>query len=147
MWSTLEFLILKKKHWLRVFENRVRRKMFEPNEELTGDWRKLRNEELHDSHPSTSIIMLIKSRTRKWVGHVERMGKHANKCLVGEPEGEGTLGRPRRGWDYNITTDFKELRRMCGLDSPGSEQSELRAVVNAVMTFRFPLNETNLLAS
>jgi hypothetical protein len=69
-------LILREEHILGVFENRVLRRIFGPKrDEVTGEWRKLRNEELHDLYSSPSIIRIIKARRMKWVGHVARMGE------------------------------------------------------------------------
>jgi hypothetical protein len=66
-------------HRLRVFENRVQRGIFGPNgDEVTGEWRKLHNEELHNLYPSPDIIRQIKSRRKKWAGHVARMGEGRN---------------------------------------------------------------------
>jgi hypothetical protein len=63
------------KHRLRVFENRVLRRIFGPKrDEVTGEWRKLRNEELRDLYSSPSIIRIIKSRRRTWAGQVARLG-------------------------------------------------------------------------
>jgi hypothetical protein len=72
-----------------VFENRVLRRIFVPKrEEVTGGWRKLHNEELHNLYSSPSIIRMIKSRRMRWAGHVARMGKrNAYRILVGKPEG------------------------------------------------------------
>jgi hypothetical protein len=77
-------------HRLRVFENRVLRRIFGPKRnEVTGDWRKLHNEELHNLYSSPTIIRMIKSR-RMWAGHVERMGEKRNayRILVGNPGGK-----------------------------------------------------------
>jgi hypothetical protein len=72
IWS----LTLKEEHRLRVFENKVLRRIFGPKrDEVTGGWRKLHNEELHDLCSSPSIIRIIKSRRMRWAGHVARMGK------------------------------------------------------------------------
>jgi hypothetical protein len=64
---------------------------------MTGQWRKLHNEELHDLYSSPSIIMVIKSRRMRWAGHVARMGENRNayRLLVGKPEGRRPLGKPR----------------------------------------------------
>jgi hypothetical protein len=69
-------LTLREEHTLKVFENRVLRRIFGPKrDEVTGDWRKLYNEELHNSYASSNIIRMIKSRSMRWAGHVERMGR------------------------------------------------------------------------
>jgi hypothetical protein len=80
-----------------VFENRVLRSKFGPKrDEVTGDWRKLHNEELHKLYSSPNIIRMIKSRRMIWAGHVARMGetRNAYRVLVGKPEGKRPLGRP-----------------------------------------------------
>jgi hypothetical protein len=72
-------LTLREEHRLRVFENRVLRKIFGPNrDEVTGEWRKLHNKELHDLYSSPSIIRIIKSRKMRWAGNVARMGRKGN---------------------------------------------------------------------
>jgi hypothetical protein len=91
-----------------VFENRVLRRIFGPKrDEVTGEWRKLHNEELRDLYSSPSIIKIIKSRRMRWAAHIERMGKrNAYRLLVGQPEGKRSLGRPRRKWVDNIRMDI-----------------------------------------
>jgi hypothetical protein len=75
-------------HRLRVLENRVWRRIFRPKrDEVTGGWRQLHNEELHNLYSSPSIIRMIKSRIIKWAGHVARMGEKMNACMIlGEKE-------------------------------------------------------------
>jgi hypothetical protein len=93
-----------------VFENRVLRRIFGPKrDEVTGEWRKLHNEKLHDLYSSPSIIRIIKSM--RWAGHVARMGEKRNayRLLVGKPEGKSPLGRPRRRWVDNIRMDLGEV--------------------------------------
>ena len=95
-----------------MFENRLLRMMFWPKrDEVTGDWRKLHNEELNDLYCSSNIIREIKSRRIGWTRHVARMGKRrgAYRILVGKPEGKRPLGRPRRSWEDNIKMDLQEV--------------------------------------
>jgi hypothetical protein len=95
-----------------VFENRVLRRIFGPKrDEVTGEWRKLHNEELRDLYSSPSIITIIKSRRIRWAGHVARMGEKRmeNRLLVGKPEGRRPLGRPRHRWVDNIRMDLGEV--------------------------------------
>jgi hypothetical protein len=94
---------------LRVFENRVLRIIFGPKrDEMTGDWRKLHNEELHNVYSSPN--RMIKSRRMRWAGHVARMGgpRNANRILVGKSEGKRLLRRPRRRRIDNIKIDLRE---------------------------------------
>jgi hypothetical protein len=95
IWS----LTLKEERRLRVFENRVLRSIFGPKwDEVTGEWRKLHNEELNGLYSLPNIVRVIKSRRLRWAGHVARMGdvRGVYRVLVGKPEGKRPLGRPRR---------------------------------------------------
>jgi hypothetical protein len=92
-----------------VFENKVLRRIFGPKrDEVTGEWRKLHNEEIRDLYSSPCIIRIIKSRRKRLEGHVARMGEKRNayRLLVGNPEGKRQPGRPRRGWVDNMKMDF-----------------------------------------
>jgi hypothetical protein len=117
-------LTLREEHRLRVIEDRVLRRIFGPKrDEVTGGWRKLHNEELHDLYSSPSIIRIIKVRRIRWVGYVARMGevRGAYNILVGKPEGRRPLERHWRRWEDNIKMDLGGKRVWgCGLDSLGS---------------------------
>ena len=98
-------LTLREEHRLRVFENRMLRRIFgAKRDEVTRDWRKLHNEELICPYSSPIIVQVIKSRRVRWAGHVAHMGKRRDVCrvLVGIPEGKGPLGRTRHRWEDNI---------------------------------------------
>ncbi|KAJ4445733.1 hypothetical protein ANN_12418 [Periplaneta americana] len=103
---------LREEHRLKVFENKVLRKIFgAKRDEVTGEWRKLHNTELHALYSSPNIIRNIKPRRLRWAGHVARMGESRNayRVLVGRPEGKRPLGRPRRRWEDNIKIDLREV--------------------------------------
>jgi hypothetical protein len=78
---------------------------------VTGEWRKLHNEELNDLYSSPNIVRVIKSRIMRRAGHVARMGTRRGVygILVGNPEGQRPLGRPRRRWEDNIKMDLQEV--------------------------------------
>jgi hypothetical protein len=127
---------------LRVFEDRVLRRIFGPNwDGVMGMWRKLHNEELYNLYFSSSIIRIIKSRWIRWVGHVVQMGKKRNlyRLLVGKPEGKRPLGRPRSRWIDNIKMDLLEIG-LSVVDWTGLVQGRYRwkALVNVVMDLQVP---------
>src|SRR5215510_13087939 len=108
-----ESLTLREEHRLTVFENRVLMRIFGPKrDEVTGEWRKLHNEELKDLYSSPRIVRVVKSRRMRWAVHVARMGEErgVHRVLVGKPEGKRPLGRPRRRWEDNIKMDLQEVR-------------------------------------
>jgi hypothetical protein len=105
-------LTLREECRLRVFENRVLRRIFGPKrDEVTGQWRRLHNKELYGLYSSPSIIRVTKSRRLRWAGHVARMGERrgAYRALVGKPEGRRPLGRPWRRWEDDIEMDLREV--------------------------------------
>jgi hypothetical protein len=105
-------LTLREEYRLRVFENRVLRRIFGLKwDEVTGDWRKLHNEELHNLYSSPDIIRQVKSRRMRSAGHVTRMGEERKvyKVLMGKPEGKRPLGRPRRRWEDGIRMDLRDI--------------------------------------
>ena len=135
-------LTLREERELRVFENMVLRRIFGPRRvEVTGDWRRLHNEELNDLYCSPNIVRVIKSRRMRWAGHVARMGEERGvyRVLVGKLEGKRPLGRPRRRWVDNIRKDLQEVG--CGyMDWIGlaQDRDRWRTLVSAVMNIRVP---------
>ena len=108
-------LTLRKKRGLRVFENRVLRRIFGPKMgEVMGDWRELHKEELNDLYPSPNIVWVIKSRRVRWAGRVARVGARRGvyRVLVGKPEETIPLWRPRLRLEDNIKMDIQEVA--CG---------------------------------
>jgi hypothetical protein len=135
-------LTLREEHRLRLFENRVPRKIFSPKkDEVTGEWRKVHNEEHCDLCSSPSIIRIIKSRRMRWAGHVAHMEEKRNvyRLLVGNPEGKRPLGRPRCRWVDNIKMDLGEVG-WGDMDWIGLAQdmNKGRALVNSVLNLRVP---------
>jgi hypothetical protein len=101
-------LTLVEKQRLRVFENRVLRKIFGPTREEDVSWRKVHNDELHSLYSSPNIVRVIKSRRMRWAGHVACMGegRGVHRVLVGRPKGKRPFGRPRHRWEDNIKMDL-----------------------------------------
>jgi len=103
---------LREERRLRVFENMMLRRIFGPKrDEITGEWRKLRNKELSDLYSSLTIVRMITSRRMIWAGYVAGMGERRGiyRVLVGKPERKRSLGRPRLRWEDNITMDLQEV--------------------------------------
>jgi hypothetical protein len=144
-------LTLRDERRLRVFENRVLRRIFGPKmDKVTGEWRKLYNEERNDLYFLPNIVRVIKSRGMRWTGRVACVEERRDvyRVLVGKPEGKIPLGRPRLSWEDNIKMDLQEVE--CG----GMDWIELvqdrdrwRALVTAVMYLRVPQNAGNFLTS
>ena len=134
-------LTLRQERRLRVFENRVLRRIFGPKrDEVTGEWRKLHNEELDNLYSSPNIVRVIKTRRMRWAGHVAHMGEGRNvyRVLIGKPEGRRPLGRPRRRWE-DIRMDLREVG--CGFVDwmeLAQDRDRWRALVSAVMNLRVP---------
>jgi hypothetical protein len=108
---------------------------------VTGEWRKVLNEELRDLYSSPSIIRIIKLRRMRWAGQVAHMGEKRNsyRLLVGKPEGKRPLGRPIRRWVDNIRMDLGEVG-WGDVDWIGlaKDRNRWRAVVNTVLNLRVP---------
>ena len=126
---------------MRVFENRVLRRVFgSKRDEVTGEWRKLHNEEHRDLYSLRNIVRVVKSRRMRWAGHVARMGegRGVHRFLVGKPEGKRTLGRPRHRWVDNIKMDLREVGGDGDWMELAQDRDRWRALVNTVMNLRVP---------
>ena len=125
-----------------MFGNKVLRKIYGPKrDEMTGEWRRLHNEELHGLYDSPDVVRIMKSRRLRWAGHVARMGEKRRlySIVVGKPEGKRPLGRPRRRWEDNIRRDLREvgIRDENWLDV-AQERILWRIFVSTAMNLRVP---------
>jgi hypothetical protein len=95
-------------------------------------------------YSSPDIVQVIKWKRMRWAGHVARMGERRGgyRVLLRKPEGKTPLGRPRHRWEDNIKMDLQEVGCV-GMDwiEVAQDRERWRALVNAVMNFRVPLNE------
>jgi hypothetical protein len=135
-------LTLKEERRLRVFENMVLRRIFRrKRDKVMGEWRKLHNEELNGLYSLPNIMRVIKSKRLRGAGHVARVGEGRGvyRVLVGKPEGERPLGRPRRRWGDNVRMHLQEVG--CGCEDwirLAPDRDRWRALVSAVRKLRVP---------
>jgi hypothetical protein len=130
-------LTLKKEHRLRVFENRVLRRIFgTKRDEVMEEWRKLHNAELYYLNSSPDIIRQIKSRKMRWVRHVARMrkGRKVYRILVGKPKRKRPHGRLKHEWEDGIRMDLRKIGQG-GVEwiHPVEDRDWWWALVNVVM--------------
>ena len=133
-------LTLREERRLRVFEYRVLRRIFGPRrDEVTGEWRKLHNEELNNLYSLPNIVRVVKSRIMRLTGNVARVGEGRGVCraLLGKPEGKKPLERPRHRWEDNIKMDLQEVEcRFMDWIELAQDRGRWWALVNAVMNLR-----------
>jgi hypothetical protein len=126
---------------LALFQKREHRRTFEPKrDEVSGEWRKLHNGELHNLYSSPHIIRQIKSRRMRWAGHVARMGegRKVYRVLVGKPEGKNHLEDRGADGKMGIRMHIREIGGGWGMEwiRLAQDRDRWRAVVNAVMNLR-----------
>ena len=134
-------LTLREECRLRVFENRILRRIYVPKRDKNGEWRRLHNEQLQNLYRSPNIVRVIKSIRLRWAGHVARIeeGRSAFKFLTFKPRGKRPLGRSRRRWEDNIRMDLEEIgiNERNWVDS-AQDGNYWRALVNAALNLRVP---------
>ena len=133
---------------LRVFENRVLRRIFGPKrDEVTAEWKKLHNEELNDLYFSPSIVRVIKSRRMRLAGHAARVGEWRGVywVMVGNPRERDHLGDPGADWRIILRRIFRKWDGGMDWIDLARNRDRLRAFVNVVMNFRVPQNAGNFL--
>ena len=132
-------LTLREERRLRVFENKILRRIFGPKKNANGVWRRLHNEELHTLYRSPNVIIVIESRRLRWAGHEARMeeGSSAFKILTGKPAWKRPLGRPRHRWEINIRMDLREIGiNMKNWVDLAQDRDYWRALVNAALNLQ-----------
>ena len=108
---------------------------------MTGEWRKLHNEQLNDMYSLPNTVRVVNSRRMRWAGHVAHMGEDrvVRRVLVGNPEGKMPLGRPRRRWEDIIKMDLQEVGGVRGdWMELAQDRDGWRTLVGTVRNFRVP---------
>jgi hypothetical protein len=135
-------LTLREERRLRIFENRVLRRVFGPKrDEVTGEWRKLHNEELSDLYPLPNIVRVVKSRRMRWAGHVTCIGegRGVHSVLVWKPERKRPVGDPDVDGRTILRWIFRKWEGVVGdWMKLAQDRDRWRALVNTVMNFRVP---------
>jgi hypothetical protein len=133
---------LREERRLRVIENGVLRRIFgSKRDEVTVEWRKLHNEDLHDLYSSPNIVWVIKSRRMRWAGNVARMweGRGVYRVLVGKSKGKRTVGRPWCRWENNIKMYLQEVGcEFMDWIVLAQDRDRWWVLMNAIMNLRIP---------
>ena len=139
--STLVFILFSASFCLTFLSTGIGRVFRPKRDEVTGEWRKLHNEELSDLYSLPNIVWVVKSRRMRWAGHVACMGegRGVHRVLVEKPEGKRPLGRPRCRWEDNIKMDLQEVGGSCeDWLELAQDRDRWRTLVSTVMNFRVP---------